>query len=46
MRSILISGASRGIGKAIAKQALKDGHRISIGIRNPEDIKVIHFGVV
>ncbi len=34
MRTILISGANRGIGKAIALQALADGHRLSLGIRN------------
>ncbi len=39
MRTILISGASRGIGKSIAEKALEDGHRISLGIRNPEAIK-------
>ncbi len=39
MRTILISGASRGIGRAIAERALEDGHRISIGIRNPKDIE-------
>tara|TARA_Y100001968_G_scaffold303828_2_gene318313 strand:- start:1818 stop:2537 length:720 start_codon:yes stop_codon:yes gene_type:complete len=35
-RTILISGASRGIGNSIAKKALKDGHNISLGIRKPE----------
>ena len=39
MRTILITGSRRGIGKAIALQALKEGHRISIGVRNPEQIK-------
>ena len=39
MRTILISGASRGIGKAIALKALDDGHRISIGLRNPGSVK-------
>ena len=34
MRRILISGASRGIGKAIAIQLLKDGHQVSIGLRD------------
>ena len=38
-RTILISGASRGIGKAIAIKALQDGHKISIGIREPETIR-------
>ena len=39
MRTILISGASRGIGKSIALRALKDGHRISLGLRNIDDVK-------
>ncbi len=34
MRTVLISGASRGIGRAIAERLLKDGHRISLGIRD------------
>ena len=36
MRRILISGASRGIGKAIALKLLKEGHSISLGVRNKE----------
>jgi len=38
MRKILISGASRGIGKAIALKLLKEGHYISLGIRKKENI--------
>ena len=38
MRRILISGASRGIGKAIAIKLLKEGHSISIGVRKKEDL--------
>ena len=38
-RTILISGASRGIGKAIAKRLLKEGHNISLGMRDLEAIK-------
>ena len=34
MRTILISGASRGIGRSIAEKAIKDGHKVSLGIRN------------
>jgi NAD(P)-dependent dehydrogenase (short-subunit alcohol dehydrogenase family) len=34
-RTILISGASRGIGLAIAERLLADGHRLSLGVRNP-----------
>jgi len=39
MRTILISGASSGIGLNIAHKELKNGNRISIGIRNLESIK-------
>ncbi len=38
MRKILISGASRGIGKAITLKLLKEGHLLSIGVRNKEDL--------
>ncbi len=38
MRKILITGASRGIGKAIAIKLLKEGHSISLGVRNKEDL--------
>ena len=34
-RTILISGASRGIGRAIAERLLADGHQLSLGLRNP-----------
>tara|TARA_Y100001968_G_scaffold156662_1_gene143088 strand:- start:3 stop:716 length:714 start_codon:yes stop_codon:yes gene_type:complete len=36
MRKILISGASRGIGKAIATKLLKEGHYLSLGVRKKE----------
>ena len=39
MRTILISGANRGIGLNIAKKELKEGNRISVGIRNLESLK-------
>ena len=39
MRTILISGASGGIGLNIALNELKKGNRISIGIRDLESIK-------
>jgi len=35
----MISGASRGIGKEIALKALKLGHNISLGVRNPKDLE-------
>ena len=38
MRKILISGASRGIGKAIALKLLKEGHSISLGVRKKENL--------
>ena len=39
MRTILISGANRGIGLNIAFKELKEGNRISVGIRDLEAIK-------
>ena len=39
MRKILISGGSRGIGNAIAKDLLKEGHLISLGLRNLNSIR-------
>ena len=38
MRKILISGASRGIGKAIALKLLKEGHSLSLGVRERDDL--------
>jgi len=38
MRKILISGASRGIGNCIALKLLEEGHLISLGVRNIEDL--------
>ena len=38
MRKILISGASRGIGKAIALKLLKEGHSLSLGVRERKDL--------
>ncbi len=39
MRNILISGGSRGIGRAIAEKLLANGHKISLGLRDVESIK-------
>ena len=38
MRTILITGASRGIGRAIAERCFLEGHNISLGIRNTNNI--------
>jgi NAD(P)-dependent dehydrogenase (short-subunit alcohol dehydrogenase family) len=34
-RTVLVSGASRGIGRAAALRLLADGHRVSLGLRQP-----------
>ena len=39
MRTILISGANRGIGLNIAHKALIEGNRISVGIRDLDSLK-------
>ena len=39
MRTLLISGASRGICRAVAERALADGHRLSLGLRDLEMLK-------
>jgi len=38
-RVIMISGANRGIGKAIARQLAEDGYQLSLGARNPDAIE-------
>ena len=35
----MISGANRGIGYAIARQLLNDGHRVSLGMRDPHKFR-------
>ena len=37
---LLIIGASRGIGKALLEEALKDGHRVRVLARYPEKIEI------
>ncbi len=39
MRTILISGANRGIGLSIAHKQLKEGNRVSVGIRDLESLE-------
>ncbi len=39
MRTILISGASRGIGRSIAEKAIHDGHKVSLGLRDKNIVK-------
>ena len=38
MRTLLISGASRGIGRSIAERLLADGHRLSLGLRDQQSL--------
>ena len=40
MRTILISGANSGIGLKIAHKLLSEGNRVSVGVRNKEDLKL------
>jgi NAD(P)-dependent dehydrogenase (short-subunit alcohol dehydrogenase family) len=37
-RVAMISGASRGIGNAIARRLLEDGYRVSLGVRDTADV--------
>jgi len=37
-RTILITGASRGIGRCIAERLLEEGHRLSLGLRMPDHL--------
>ena len=38
-RTVLLTGASRGIGRSIAKLLLKNGHRLSLGLWDPQVLR-------
>ena len=45
-RTVLLTGASRGIGRSIAERLLNDGHRLSLGLRTPDallGLSLIHI---
>jgi|GEM_PF-1915733 len=35
---IMISGANRGIGRSITEKLLSENYRLSLGVRNPEQL--------
>jgi len=43
-RIVLVSGASRGIGAAIARHLLARGYAVSLGARNPTDLEAVSAG--
>ncbi|MBC00733.1 MAG: short-chain dehydrogenase [Rhodobacteraceae bacterium] len=37
-RIVMVSGGARGLGAAIVRRALADGHSVSVGVRRPEEV--------
>jgi NAD(P)-dependent dehydrogenase (short-subunit alcohol dehydrogenase family) len=37
-RVVMVSGGARGLGAAIVRRCLQDGHRVSVGVRRPEAV--------
>ena len=38
-RVIMVSGTSRGIGRAIAENLIGKGYSLSLGVRNPDSVR-------
>jgi NAD(P)-dependent dehydrogenase (short-subunit alcohol dehydrogenase family) len=38
MKTLLITGASTGFGRSLAKEALERGHQVALAVRNPESV--------
>jgi len=38
MKTLLITGASTGFGRSLAKEALERGHQVTLAVRNPESV--------
>ena len=38
MKTLLITGASTGFGRALAQEALSRGHQVALAVRNPESV--------
>ncbi len=38
-RLVLVSGGARGLGAAIVRRCLQDGHRVSVGARSPDAVR-------
>ena len=38
MKTLLITGASTGFGRSLAKKALERGHQVALAVRNPESV--------